>query len=136
MVEAVKSQVMEPRQAQFEMLLQGDVVTDSIMAEAVRKQTLELESLRAGRQAQVVASEDHETSIKVIEKFTSSAGFLMLDPEQQNAIQEHWAAHRAAMLQLAGIEGQFMQPEAGRPGTPSAPAGANPTFDMGSAGPL
>jgi len=119
---AVKDQWMSPIDAQRQMLAQGDIVTNVVMADARQKQQIELETMLAGGEAKVNAAEDHATSEWILQRFCSSPRYLALPEEIQLKIQKHWAQHKQAALGVLAFEQSLMQ--AGQPaGQPSAPGG-------------
>lgn len=94
--EAVKSGVLEPLQGRREMLAQGNIVTDQSMDAAMRKQELEIQLMIDGEPQDVSVGEDHETAIWVLEVFQSGEQWMNLPPDQQQSIEDHWAAHMNA----------------------------------------
>lgn len=121
---AAQNQIVDPLQAQREMLVQGGVTMDSRMAEAVRKQELELEMILRGQQVRPVISEDHATAKWVLERFCSAAKWYALDEVQQEAVAEHWAMHRQAemAIQMPQTANGTGAPSPGRPSPPAEPA--------------
>ena len=129
----VERTVIAPRDAQYEMLIQADIVTDSIMAEGYRQQEMELAMLLAGQPVEVDAGQDHSTSLRVLKQFQSSTRWHSLAPEQRDRVARHWAAHKNAEMQLAQWAqgyGQDENPQA----RGSAPASGN-VMASGSVGP-
>ncbi|KKL91404.1 hypothetical protein LCGC14_1895050, partial [marine sediment metagenome] len=113
--------IIDPRMAQWEMLVQGDVVVDSRMAEAKRQQEMENSMILAGQEVPIEAGQDHWTSLRVIEHFQSSPRWHSYKKEQQQSINIHWAGHKQAEMDLAQW-GQAMMAEQQVQG--SAPAQA------------
>jgi len=134
MTDLVQKQVKPAREAEWEMLRQGDVVTDSRMAAAKRKQEMEITMLLAGGQPQVVGGEDHETGIRVLEELMSSPRWESLSPEQRDAISFHWAQHRNAAMQLAEWA-QQMEMGSGMEARGSPPAERPEPQGAGAVGP-
>lgn len=136
----VQSQLLSPVSAQREMLVQGDIVTDTQMAEAWRKQELELDMILAGQEVFVVPGEDHATSIWVLTNFMSSTRWYSLSEKQQDDVAFHWANHmeQKQAEQLAAMGGMGGQSSGGEEiaasGSPPAPSAEQ--APQGSAGPI
>jgi len=127
--ESVKAGVVEPIQAQREMLVQGHIVLDSIMSDAKRKQELEIQLLISGEPVDVADGEDHRTAIWVIQKFQSSPRWINLDEQQKQAIEDHWAAHKGAQQNEQMFDQVAAQGESGpNSGAPSPPGEATTAF--------
>ena len=127
---AVKDQIIDPHKAVWEMLVQGDIVFDSRMAEQKAKQELEIEMLLAGQPVLVAPTEDHDTAMLVLDTLQSSQRWHSLNDQQQTAVLDHWMAHRRAKMEIQAIEMQMQAQVAGAPGAspgmPSPPAQQNP----------
>jgi len=130
----VTNQIVEPSDARWEMLTQGDVISDSRMAEAKQRQEMENSMMEGGQECPVTAGEDHATSIRVIEMLMSSPRWYRLDEQAQQRIEMHWAAHKNTQQALAVWETAGMEPSppAGRP-SPPAESAATPTGTVGPA---
>lgn len=127
--EAVKMGVVEPLQAQREMFTQANVVMNSTMAAAKRKQDLETQLLVAGEQAEVADGEDHANAIWALEMYMSSTRWMNLTEDQQRAVQEHWAVHKESQQNELLYDQVAAEGQSGPgPGAPSPPGAATTNF--------
>ena len=133
--EATNNQIVGPESAKREMLIQGNVVFDTRMAEAHRKQTLEIARMKAGVPVLVTVGEDHPTSMWCIELLQSSPKWYSLSEEIQQLITKHWADHRLA-IQEEALSAQIMpEGQQGSAGMPSPPRDRNPAESSALAAP-
>ena len=123
--DAVTSQIVDSQGAKREMLAQGDVVMDTRMAEAWRKQQLEIARMKVGLPVVVTVGEDHSTSMWCIEILKSSPKWCSLTEEIQELITKHWADHRLAMQEEALSAQIVAEGQQGSAGMPSPPRDRN-----------
>lgn len=124
---SVEMGVIDPLQAQREMLLQGNVKLDSTMADAKRKQDLEIQLLVSGEPVDVADGEDHKTALWIIQMYQSSPRWMNLDDDQRQAIEDHWAAHKGAQQNEQMFDQVAAQGKSGPPPGVQSPPGAATT---------
>lgn len=116
------SRVIEPVDAQWEMLLQGNVNTNTLMYQSYWKQMSEIQSMKSGRPAQPTVLDEHDFHMKTIEIFVSTPEWHTLGPEIQDEIQKHYLGHIEAKQAEAGLEAMgSIQPATGGPMGGTAP---------------
>ncbi|HQG47844.1 MAG TPA: hypothetical protein PK373_02050 [Sedimentisphaerales bacterium] len=122
-LEMAQQQLMEPKKAIWNMMLRG-VIMDDDMHAAYQSQMAELRSIVAGEQAVVDMTDLHEYHIWAVKRYTNDPAFKDLDPNVQEAVQQHYAEHMQAMI----VEAQGLQmaaspdPLANRASPPSGAA--------------
>lgn len=119
---AVGMQLVDPLMARREMYVQGGVILDSTLAEAVRKQELEIEMMRKGQEVVPDATEDHVTAMWVCTRFASSPRWYALDDQVKQRINQHWALHFRANNEIQQLQQQSVMAQA----APSSPGVASP----------
>ena len=76
-------------------------------------QAREMEALKLGIRVSVLPVDDHKAHIDVLEQFTKSDGFEMLDPSIALMIAEHRNAHQSALTVQVQMQNRIMQQSAG-----------------------
>ena len=117
--DAVVKNVLEPKDAVWEMQRQSGVTMDTTMRKAMDKQAVEIEMLIAGEDVQVTGLEEHTTAGKMLREFMSSTAWMNLTDEQMTRIEEHAAAHKMAAIELSLIDAQGV--EAAQPTAQGSP---------------
>lgn len=133
-VNLAQTQVMEPVQARWEMMLRGKPI-DTDMRLALTKQSIEIQMMKAGLPVQVSMSENHEYHMKTIEQYVDDPAWLSLDPAVQDIIQQHYADHAGAGIVRA--QGKSAMQPGQTQNKPSPPGEAfSPTGQPGPANPV
>lgn len=114
----VGAQILEPGDAQWEMMLRG-VPVNSLMDGAYRKQMTEISAMMAGEEQTPVMEDDHQNHRRAIKLFVNSPTWSNLDEDTQDRVLEHAAGHYEAEQLLA-----MGQQQPATPGMPSPPAEA------------
>ena len=124
-IDLVEKQIKQPEDAEWEMMLQGGVVTNTDMKGAYDLQMLEIEMLRGGQDVPVEMTDKDGYHLRTIEHYKNQPASLQLDDEARQMIQDHWNAHKSA--EMAKALGQQLMSGQGAPpqlqqGTPPAQA--------------
>lgn len=107
----VAGQILNAAEAKLYMIRRGvDISTD--MAKSMRKQEAEIQMLLRGEPAMPHVGDKHQWHLQVLSEYLDSPEFMTLPEEVRARVTEHWALHRAQVLQESQIQG-LMQPGAG-----------------------
>jgi len=124
--------IKSPEETEWELLVQSSIVTNSVMANAHRKQTHELARLIGGENIIPAMPESHRYHRWTIRDFVDTPEWHNLKEDARRRIIEHDAAHLQAEQVFAGLAGGLEQPEQQAQG--SAPALPEPQ-GAGAVGP-
>jgi hypothetical protein len=115
--------IMEPKDAIWNLMLANPpVIIDDEMYRAYQHQMVEVESMKAGEEVEVMMTDFHAYHRRTLKRICNDPSFRDLPPEVQDALQQHDADHMQAMiLESQGLQ---MAESPNRPGQPSAPGEA------------
>lgn len=123
--------ITDPKEAQWNMTLKVGGI-NATMDNALRKQRMEIEAMKAGEDVEVHMPEAHKWHMRAIQEYVDHPSFALLDTEAQARIDEHFAEHQEAEI-LAAQGDAMLQQGAGGPGQQGAmPGAALPPELMGS----
>ncbi len=116
-----EAQIMNPADAQWEMMLRGQSV-NTAMSESYRRQMVELELLISGEEVRVEIPEKHEYHMRTIEEFLDSTRWESVEEDAKDTVIDHWVYHKQAIMELE-MGAMAMGQGAGQPaGAASPPA--------------
>ena len=125
------AQLIEPLDAQWEMLIQGRITINTPMANAYHKQRYEIAAMKGGTVMDVDIGDEHQWHIKTLRHVINSQEHLAMDEKVQDQLRQHLVQHMEAIQQLAIFESgaaqlqeQNAQGQSSQGQLPSPPAGA------------
>ena len=130
-------QIIPPEQAQWEMDKRG-VSVNTLLSQARRKQTTELQLMIEGGEAPVSIGDAHVFHIRTTDEFINSEHWFLLEQDVKDSILEHRINHKKASIleqQMDALGQQAIAPGAGPEGSPPAATVEQPNLGPGAAEP-
>lgn len=114
-IRMANAKIIDPQQAQWEMLLQGNIRVNTEMAEAYHKQMSEVAQMKAGIPVSIPKmGDEHVWHIKTCRHVINSQEYSAMSDEAQDALDDHLWGHMQAERDLMTfgqepLEGNDMQ---------------------------